>query len=42
MTMAALIKQNISLEFAYNFRGLVNFHNGGEHGIMQADMVLER
>ena len=42
MVTATLIKQNISLELAYNFKGLVHFHHGGEHGSTQADMVLEK
>ena len=27
---------------AYSFRGLVHYHHGGEHGSMQADMVLDQ
>ena len=42
MTMATLIKENISLGLAYNFRGLVCCHHGGKDGSMQAGMVLEK
>ena len=41
MTKATLIKENISLELAYSFRGLVHYHHGGKHGSVQADMVLD-
>ena len=27
---------------AYSFRGLVDYHHDGEHGSVQADMVLEK
>ena len=40
MTTATLIKENISLELAYSFRGSVHYLQG-EHGGVQADMVLE-
>jgi hypothetical protein len=40
MTKATLIKENISLELAFRFRGSVHYHHGGKHGSMQADMVL--
>jgi len=40
MTVATLIKENISLGPAYSFRGLVHYHHGGKHG--QADLVLEK
>ena len=42
MTMATLIKENISLGLAYSFRGLVCCHHGGKDGSMQAGMVLEK
>jgi hypothetical protein len=29
---AILIKENLSLELAYSFRGLVHYRHGGEHG----------
>ena len=41
MTVATLLKDNIELELAYSFSGLVHYHHGGKHGNMQADMVLE-
>lgn len=37
MTMATLINENISLELAYGFGGLVHYHHGG----MWAHVVLE-
>ena len=40
MTKATLIKENISLELAYRFRGLVHYHHGQGHGSIQTDMVL--
>ena len=40
MTMTALIRESISLELAYSFRGLVHYCHGGKHGSVQADMVL--
>ena len=42
LTMATLIKKNISLGLVYSFRGLVHYHHGEKHGSMQADMVLEK
>jgi hypothetical protein len=42
MTKATLIPENVSLELAYSVRGLVHCHDSGEHGSIQADMVLER
>jgi hypothetical protein len=36
------IKDNIYLGLAYNFRGLVHYHHGKQHGTMQVDMVLEK
>ena len=41
MTVATLIKDNIELELAYSFRGLVHYHHGGKHGNTQANMGLE-
>ena len=41
MTVAILIKDNISLELAYRFRGSVYYHHGGKDGRVQADVVLE-
>jgi hypothetical protein len=38
----SLIKENLSLELAYSFRGSVHYHHGGKHGgITDADLVLE-
>jgi hypothetical protein len=42
MTNATLTKENISLELAYSYRGLIHYHHGGKHGRVQAAMVLER
>jgi hypothetical protein len=33
--MATLIKENVSLELAYSFRGLVHYHHGRKHGTVQ-------
>ena len=41
LAMLTLRKDNISLDLAYSFRGLVHDHHGRKHGDMQADMVLE-
>jgi hypothetical protein len=41
MTMAALIKENISLGLAYSFRGLVHYYHGWKYDCMQANMLLE-
>jgi hypothetical protein len=41
-TTAILIKENIQLGLASGFRGLVCCHDGGDHGGIQADIVLER
>jgi hypothetical protein len=41
MTKATLIKDNIYLGLAYSFRDLVHYQNGGKHGSVQADEVLE-
>jgi hypothetical protein len=40
MTKVTLIKENISLGLSYSFR-LVHCRHGGNHGSIQADMVLE-
>jgi hypothetical protein len=42
MTIATLIKENISLGLAYSFsfRGLVHYCHGEKHGSMQAGKVL--
>ena len=37
-----LVKESISLELAYSFRGLVHYHHGRKHGSIQAGMVLEK
>ena len=42
MTTATLTKANISLLLLFSLRGSVHYHHGGKHGIMQADMVLEK
>lgn len=39
---ATLIKANISLGLAYSSRGLVHYHHSRKHGIVQAEMVLEK
>lgn len=36
------IKENIDLEPAYKFRGLVRCCHGGLQGVIQADMALEK
>jgi hypothetical protein len=41
MRKTTLIKANILLGLAFSFRGSVHYHHGGEHGSMQADLVLE-
>ena len=41
MTKTTLIKENISLELAYSFRGLLHYHHGRKPS-MQADKVLEK
>ena len=41
MTMATLIKENISLGMTYSYRDSVHC-NGRKHGSIQADMVLEK
>lgn len=41
MTIASLIKDNISFRLAYNFSGLVHYHQGVKHNTVQADMMLE-
>ena len=42
MTTTALVKGDISLRLAYNFKGLVHYHYGGKYGVTQADIVLEK
>ena len=41
MTVTAPIRDNISLELIYSFRGPVHYHHGRKHGSVQADMALE-
>jgi hypothetical protein len=41
MTKTTLIKDNVSLELAYRFRGSVHYHHGRKHGSIQAGMTLE-
>lgn len=36
-----LIKENISLELAYRFRGFVQFHQDGNCGVLKSNMVLK-
>ena len=38
MTTTALVKGDISLRLAYNFKGLVHYHHGGKYGVI----VLEK
>ena len=42
MTMATLIKKNISLGLAYSFSGLVYYQHGRKHDGMLPYMVLDR
>ena len=42
MTTATLLKDNIEFGLAYTFRGLIHYRHGGNHGTMQADMLLEK
>ena len=42
MTMVTLIKENLSLELAYSFRGSVHYHHNRMPGGMQEDMMLEK
>ena len=42
MSKANLIKENISLELAYSFRGLVNYHHGQKQGSRQPDILIQR
>ena len=42
MTTASLRKEDIELEQAYRFRGLVYYDNGRKHGGAQEDMVMEK
>lgn len=39
MTKATIKKENTYLGLAYGFRGLVHYHHGRKHGILQIDMV---
>jgi hypothetical protein len=41
MTTATLRGKHL-IGAGFPFRGLVYCHNGGKHGSMQADLVLER
>jgi hypothetical protein len=41
MTMATLTKENIYLGLVYKFRYLVQYHHGGQHGSVQADVLLK-
>jgi hypothetical protein len=41
MTIATLIKENISLELSYSFSGSLHYHDG-KHSDIQADMMLEK
>jgi hypothetical protein len=41
MTMATLIKENISLGLAYSFRDSVHYRHEGKQGGAQSDMALE-
>ena len=41
MAKATLIRENIYLGLAYNFRDSVHYHHGRKHGSLQAYMVLE-
>ena len=42
MTVATLIKENISSGLSYNFRGLDHYHYGGKDGSVQAGILLEK
>lgn len=42
MTSETLIKESIHLGLAYSSEVAIHGHHGGKHGIIQADMVLER
>ena len=42
MTSAALIKEHILIrKHTFNFRGTVHYHHDGEHGGLEADIVLK-
>jgi hypothetical protein len=41
MTMAPLIKENISLRLAYSYRNLVHYYHGQKHDSVQTDQLLE-
>jgi len=42
MTMENCYKGKHLIGAGLLFRGLVHYHHGGKHGVMQADMVLEK
>ena len=42
MTIATLIKENISLRLAYIFRDPGHYYHGGKDGSIQADVVLRK
>ena len=42
MTMATIIKENISLGMDYSLRDLVHCYHGGKNDSTQAEMVLEK
>jgi hypothetical protein len=41
MTMATLIKENISLGQVYRFKDLFHYHHGRKYSRVQEDIVLE-
>ena len=41
MAIVTLLKANISLRLAYNFRGLVHYYHSWKHGSTQACVVVE-
>lgn len=42
VSIATLIKKNISFVLAYKFKSLVHYHYTRKHAVMQADMMLEK
>lgn len=42
MVTVTFLKENIPLELAYSFRGLVHCHQGRKHGGMQTVMLMEK
>jgi hypothetical protein len=42
MPTAILLKEIISLELGYSFKGLAHCCHGKKHGSRQADMMLEK